>query len=492
MLNPRILIIEDDADLRQKLTTVLEFLEYQPIACDHQSWQAQFANGELTHFILLGNCGSNKTLLETFHHIKAEDPYLPILLLRGNGSLGRRVMELETGVLAIAELPLRYKQFSAVLEKVKVHRQHRHEDGAPRSPELFRNLVGSSLGIQQVRRMIEMVAASDASVLVMGESGTGKEVVARHIHYHSERRHKPFVALNCGAIPTELLESELFGHEKGAFTGAISSRQGRFEMAEGGTLFLDEIGDMSLAMQVKLLRVLQDHSFERVGSNKNIIANVRIIAATHVNLEAAIAKGSFREDLYYRLNVFPIDMPPLRERGEDLFLLINDLTERLKNEGRGTVELTPLAMESLARYPWPGNVRELANLIERLSILYPDGVVDLPHLPEKHQAKELLSQVPETPEVSETPAIQPIAELAGPLRLPRGGIDLKEHLTNLEYNMIKQALDETEWIVAHAAKRLKMGRTTLVEKMRKFKMHRTQGIPQRRLAADYSDSVRLD
>jgi sigma-54 specific flagellar transcriptional regulator A len=336
--------------------------------------------------------------------------------------------------------------------------------------------------------MIEMVAGSDANVLITGESGTGKEVVARHIHYQSERRHKPFVPLNCGAIPADLLESELFGHEKSAFTGAITSRQGRFEMADGGTLFLDEIGDMSLTMQVKLLQVLQERSLERVGSNKSITVNVRIIAATHVDPEQAIARGQFREDLYYRLNVFPIEMPPLRERGEDVALLIDDLIERLKHEGRGTLRLTPLAVESLSRCAWPGNVRELANLIERLMVLYANGVVDLKDLPEKYQAKELLSQAGESPEV---PMAQPVVEFLGTPRLPRGGIDLKEHLTNLEYTMIKQALEETDWVVAHAARRLKMGRTTLVEKMRKFERHRRDE-RQGMLRPRYPDPARLE
>ncbi len=467
---------------------MLEFLEYQAVASDHQSWQSHLTADESVYLILLGDCGSNKTLLEVFHRIKSVDPYLPILLLRGDRSLVKRVLELEAGVLAVVELPLRYKELSAALQKVEMHRHHRHEDGTPRSPELFRNLVGSSPTIQQVRRMIEMVAGSDASVLITGESGTGKEVVARHIHYQSERRHKPFVPLNCGAIPADLLESELFGHEKGAFTGAITSRQGRFEMADGGTLFLDEIGDMSLAMQVKLLRVLQERSFERVGSNKSITVNVRIIAATHVDPEQAIAKGQFREDLYYRLNVFPIEMPPLRARVEDLALLISDLVERLKYEGRSTLRLTPLAMESLSRYAWPGNVRELANLIERLTILYSDGVVDLKDLPEKYQAKDLLSQAPESPEM---PMAMPVVEFLGAPRLPRGGIDLKEHLATLEYTMIKQALEETDWVVAHAAKRLKMGRTTLVEKMRKFGMHRRDE-RQGMLPPRYPDSARLE
>jgi sigma-54 specific flagellar transcriptional regulator A len=423
---------------------------------------------------MLGLCGLGKTQLDVMRKVKAVDPYLPILLMVEAPGQTKPSGEIETGILATVDLPVRHKQMVKVLQQVEIYRHNRHEDGTPRSLELFRNLVGSSKGIQGVRKMIEMVASSDANVLITGESGTGKEVVARHVHYQSKRRNKPFVPLNCGAIPPDLLESELFGHEKGAFTGAITSRQGRFEMAEGGTLFLDEIGDMSLPMQVKLLRVLQERTFERVGSGKSINANVRIIAATHVNLEKAIAKGAFREDLFYRLNVFPIETPPLRERIEDLPLLINDLVERLAHEGRARLQLTPLCLQSFSSYPWPGNVRELANLIERLSILYPGGAVDLPDLPEKYQAKDLLADV----KVEEPQESAALAETFGVPRLPRGGIDLKEHLTHLEYTLIKQALDETNWIVAHAAKRLKMGRTTLVEKMRKFEMHRAEVVTE--------------
>ncbi|MBT8447743.1 MAG: sigma-54 dependent transcriptional regulator, partial [Gammaproteobacteria bacterium] len=326
--------------------------------------------------------------------------------------------------------------------------------------ELFRNLVGSSAGIQRVRKMIEMVAESDANVLIAGESGTGKEVVARHIHHHSARRNKPFVPLNCGAIPKDLLESELFGHEKGAFTGAITSRQGRFEMADGGTLFLDEIGDMSLEMQVKLLRVLQERTFERVGSNRSVTVNVRIIAATHVDLEQAIIAGRFREDLFYRLNVFPIETPPLRERREDLPLLVNDLVERLGHEGRGTIRLTQAAVEALGDYGWPGNVRELANLVERLAILYPNGTVDVHDLDAKYLGGKAATTVPGADPGSD--------DAAGMARLPREGLDLKQHLADIECALIHQALEESNWVVAHAAKRLHMGRTTLVEKMRKL------------------------
>jgi sigma-54 dependent transcriptional regulator, flagellar regulatory protein len=231
---------------------------------------------------------------------------------------------------------------------------------------------------------------------------------------------------------------------------------------------------MSLPMQVKLLRVLQERTFERVGSNKSIIVNVRIIAATHVDLESAIENGRFREDLFYRLNVFPIETPPLRDRTEDLPLLVSDLVERMKNVGHGSIRLSPRCMQSLAAYAWPGNVRELANLIERLAILYPSGVVDVGDLPDKYQPSAGSAEGTETAELpTSTLAIEDIVGLP---RLPRGGIDLKEHLTNLEFSMIKQALEETNWIVAHAAKRLRMGRTTLVEKMRKFGLQRLEDV----------------
>jgi sigma-54 specific flagellar transcriptional regulator A len=330
--------------------------------------------------------------------------------------------------------------------------------------DLFRSLVGSSRSVKHVRNLIEQVADSEANVLILGESGTGKEVVARNLHYYSSRRGKPFVPVNCGAIPGDLLESELFGHEKGAFTGAISSREGRFEMAEGGTLFLDEIGDMSLSMQVKILRVLQERTFERVGSNKCLSANVRIIAATHRDLEKAIIAGEFREDLYYRLNVFPIEMPPLKERVEDIPLLVNELVRRIEHEKRGSVRLSPGAIYALCQYNWPGNVRELANLIERLAILHPYGLVEAGDLPEKFMSDEKLD-----PEILGDAFIgTPVTSDDLDPRLPRNGLNLKQHLSNLEVNYIKQALDESGGVVAHAAKRLGMRRTTLVEKLRKY------------------------
>ena len=264
-----------------------------------------------------------------------------------------------------------------------------------------------------------------------------------------------------------MLESELFGHEKGAFTGAISTRQGRFELAEGGVLFLDEIGDMPLPMQVKLLRVLQERCFEKVGSNKSIKTDVRVIAATHRRLEDLIDEGKFREDLYYRLNVFPIEVPPLRERKEDTHLLIQEMISRIEKENRGSVRLSKKAISMLQHYRWPGNVRELTNLIERLAILYPHGVVDTKDLPDKYRIIDLPGQVEDIEDDTNISYESGNGEL-----LPMGGIDMKQYLNEIEVSLIEQALSKTGNVVARAAAMLKMRRTTLVEKMRKYEIER--------------------
>jgi sigma-54 dependent transcriptional regulator, flagellar regulatory protein len=324
--------------------------------------------------------------------------------------------------------------------------------------------TGHSARISAVRRLIEQVAGFTTSVLITGESGTGKEWVARYVHALSARAGLPFVPVNCGAIPADLLESELFGHEKGAFTGAISARVGRFEAAEGGTLFLDEIGDMSLPMQVKLLRVLQERIYERVGSNRPRPCDVRIIAATHRNLEAAIRDGTFREDLYYRLNVFPIELPPLRERLDDLPDLISNVLERCAGSGLSPVKVTPGAVRILKHYGWPGNIRELANLVERLCVLYPGGVVDIPQLPARYTESAPLRES-DRQEVA-------AARAAGPppqdLELPADGLPLKDYLEQIEVSLIRRALHEADGVIAHAAEKLQVRRTTLAEKMKRY------------------------
>jgi sigma-54 dependent transcriptional regulator, flagellar regulatory protein len=316
--------------------------------------------------------------------------------------------------------------------------------------------VGPSAAIAELDQLIQQVAGFDSTVLVAGESGTGKELVARRIHDLSPRASGPFVPLNCCAIPRELLESELFGHEKGAFTGAITNRIGRFELADGGTLFLDEIGDMSLDMQVKLLRVLQERVFERVGSTQQRRANVRIIAATHRDLGELVAAGKFREDLYFRLNVFPLRVPALRERGSDLPELVADLVQQGKAAGRPAIAIAPATLAVLARYGWPGNVRELANLIERLSILYPEQTVEPRQLPPPYAASSS----------NPAPSIAP-----GP-QFEAGGLDLKEHLCAIERDLICRALEQADGTVAKAAKLLNLQRTTLVEKLRKYQLQR--------------------
>ncbi len=340
------------------------------------------------------------------------------------------------------------------------------------SAELFRSLVGRSAGIQRVRELVERVAPTDTTVLVLGETGTGKEVVARNIHYHSARREGPFVPLNCGAIPPDLLESELFGHEKGAFTGAVTGRKGRFELAEGGTLFLDEIGDMRLDMQVKLLRVLQEHRFDRVGSAVSLETDVRIVAATHRNLEQMIAEGSFREDLYYRLHVVPIEMPALRDRREDIPLLIAELNARLERRGMPTAHFGDDALRALLDYDWSGNVRELANLVERCAILAPEAKIRREDLPPK-----IAGAAAAGIRLAADPGPGARSRAFDMPDFRREGIELKGLLETLETQLIREALECSDGVVAQAAKLLGLRRTTLVEKIRKFGIEKASETP---------------
>ena len=471
--NSYVILAGDHSENALYLKNIIEFIDYSvSTAVDSEALKSRLDElGEACMAVILAadrRSERSAMLLQTL----GEREKSPAIFQVGPKMAGKNNITGMVNVLGNIELPTRHDILTTLLHKAEVHNETSSASGEDmRSLELFRSLSGNSRSTRKIARMIAQVADTEATVLLLGESGTGKEVVARKLHYHSLRRGKPFVPVNCGAIPADLLESELFGHEKGAFTGAISARQGRFEMAEGGTLFLDEIGDMSMPMQVKLLRVLQERSFERVGSNKTIHCNVRIIAATHRNLEKAIEDNSFREDLFYRLNVFPIELAPLRERIEDIPLLTTDLISRIENEKRGSVRLTPAAVTALSHYGWPGNVRELANLIERLTILYPYGVVDVKELPEKFREGVDLSQIEsDLPQVTIADAGSHSVRNAA--RLPHEGIDLKEHLCGLEQELIRQALEEAGGVVAHAAKRLKMRRTTLVEKLRKYGMSR--------------------
>lgn len=476
----RILLVDDNSTIRHDLLVILNFLSKNALALDFSEWHLfpEAVRGQATgiEVIILGHNLKGGDFQSELKMVRERFGTIPIITLGGDypdpdtdleTSLRQRVVDKLTLPLAYSGLVDSLHRAQRFREAVVLAEKSREK----RPVHLFRSLVGTSRSIQSVRAMMSQVADKDVTVLIVGESGTGKEVVARNLHYHSSRRDKPFVPVNCGAIPAELLESELFGHEKGAFTGAINSRAGRFEMAEGGTLFLDEIGDMPLHMQVKILRVLQEKTFERVGGNKTFQTDVRIIAATHRNLDAMIESGEFREDLYYRLNVFPIEMPSLKERAEDIPLLINELVSRMESEKRGSIRFNSAAILSLCRHSWPGNVRELANLVERMAIMHPSGVIGAQDLP----AKYCHVQVEEDflfEEAAETASGPGLVSMGDRILLPESGIDLKEYINGLEQSLIQQALDDSGGVVARAAERLAMRRTTLVEKMRKYGMQR--------------------
>lgn len=468
-LSRKLLIIDHNLSRARALADVLQFISYDPSVLEEDN----FLSGELlpNEYLAIFLSESERAVKRAHDLYRGQSTAPVVILMKDDEKFSQEASQLDDFFLAHCKHSVKYAELTNVLHRAEVIARRRAQDGSI-SLELFRSLVGNSRAIRRVRKMVEQVADTEATVLITGESGTGKEVAARNIHYLSSRRNAPFVPINCGAIPGELLESELFGHEKGAFTGAISARQGRFELAEGGTIFLDEIGDMPLSMQVKLLRVIQERCFERVGSNRSIQCNVRIVAATHRDLESNIQDGDFREDLYYRLNVFPINMPSLRDRIDDLPLLVNELITRLEYENHGSVRLTANAIMALCHYRWPGNVRELANLIERLAILFPYGVVDVKDLPEKliPEDVDLDTYDEDAPYIAGAPNTPHLGEP----RLPRGGLDLKAHLTNIEVSLIRQALEEAEGVVAQAAKRLSMRRTTLVEKMRKYGIQRQE------------------
>ncbi len=458
-----ILILDSDASRRESVRLILEFVG-DPVASGDPK---NLPDATGVQALLVAGDAASATALAAY---KAWDASVPVLVVDGDLSGAD-----ESTMYEPLSWPLRYNDLVDALHRAQVWRAQQdrnRERGQRREVLQFRSLVGASRSIARVRDMMSQVADKEVTVLITGESGTGKEVVARNLHFHSPRKDKPFVPINCGAIPGELLESELFGHEKGAFTGAISARAGRFELAAGGTIFLDEIGDMPLPMQVKILRVLQERTFERVGGSKQIEADVRVIAATHRDLEKMIEEGTFREDLYYRLNVFPIEMPPLRERSDDIPLLINELVSRMENEQQGSLRFNSAAILSLCRHEWPGNVRELANLVERLVIMQPFGTVGVRDLPAKYrhvedgEAEEL-----EAAEESE-PASAPIPPEQNPALLPLNGVNLKEHIEEIERALIEQALDDEEGVVARAAEKLQLRRTTLVEKMKKYGIQR--------------------
>ena len=471
MSESRILVVEQDMDRAEHMATLLEFMDFTPrIVTEASDIDLGKARASDWVAVVVGNTGGADW--DGFvDWLGAQPLHPPLLVLPVHPPDAEWRARLHPETLWPLDYPLRRVQLQEALRRASLKRideDERREQNAGGGP------TGRSPAVLELSRMIDQVAPFDTTVLILGESGTGKEVAARAVHQRSKRSSKPFVAINCGAIPPDLLESELFGHEKGAFTGALTQRKGRFEMAEGGTLLLDEIGDMPMPMQVKLLRVLQERTFERVGGTTLIHCDVRVVAATHRNLETHIHEGKFREDLFYRLNVFPIEMPPLRERVADLPDLIGAITRQLADSGRGRVALSDSAVAALGHYDWPGNVRELSNLLERLAVLHPSGMVRATDLPARYRAA--LPDLPEDEAVAgitqgdlHTPDPASYSPTA---TLPPEGMDLRSHIADIELELIRAALQQADGVVAHAAPLLGLRRTTLVEKLRKYGIER--------------------
>jgi DNA-binding NtrC family response regulator len=456
MRNESILVVDDAPEIRFSMSEILKREDFAvDIACDGQEAIDKLAKS-FFDVVITDLSMPKKNGMEVLCFLKEHSPETICIIITGFGTIQGAVEAMRQGAFDYLTKPFKLEEVIVVIDKALEFRELRRENQSLRQ-ELqdiygFDRIVGASKAMHEVFKLVEKVAGTDSTVMITGESGTGKELIAHALHYHSERRDRPFIPVNCAAIPSELLESELFGHEKGAFTHAISTRIGRFELANKGIIFLDEIGEMSPVLQVKLLRFLQERQFERVGGVKTIHVDVRIVAATNIDLEKAVHKGSFRDDLYYRLNVIPIHIPPLRERPEDIPLLIQHFLLKFRSIKRTRIEgIEKDAIKCLLSYDWPGNVRELENIIERMVILASDPMITVKDLPDR-----ILKSSGQLTATDSYTAI-----------LPEDGLSLSSAVGLLEKTYILQALDRTGWVKNRAAKLLKMNRTTLIEKMKK-------------------------
>ena len=391
-MKPKVLVIDDEKSILESLADILEDEGYQVITALTAQQGLEHLSREAPDLVILDVWLPDEDGLKVLKQMRATWPGLPVIVISGHGTVEMAVKAIKLGAFDFLEKPLSYDRVVVTVANALRFRALEEENIRLKAGP---GLTGESAAIKKVKEEIARVAPTDATVLIMGESGVGKEVAARMIHALSRRREGPFIEVNCAAIPEELIESELFGHEKGAFTGATSAKRGKFDLANGGTLFLDEIGDMSLSAQAKVLRVLQEKRFERVGGTRTIEVDVRVIAATNKDLREEIKKGRFREDLFFRLNVVPIVIPPLRERKEDIPVLVEEfLLELSRHSGLGKKRLSPEALEILKRYPWPGNVRELRNLIERLVIMARGEEILPEDLPPEIRTKAIPSPPP--------------------------------------------------------------------------------------------------
>jgi nitrogen regulation protein NR(I) len=473
----RILVIEDDETVRDVLRSFLTQKGYEiTLAHNGEAGLNQLRSDKFdllfTDLVMPGISG-----MDVLKEVIAAKIAIPVVVMTAFGSVQTAVEAMRIGAFDYITKPFSLDELMIVIDKAlsvaNLQKENMMLKMQLKKKYNFTGLIGDCSSMQVVYELIEKIADTDSTVLITGESGTGKELIAKTIHYNNlSRAGGPFVPLNCAAIPRDLLESELFGHEKGAFTGAINTRIGRFELARGGTLFLDEVGELEPALQVKLLRILQEREFERVGGVKTIKVDVRILAATNKDLEKVTKEGKFREDLFYRLNVIPLHLPPLRQRIEDIGLLtdhfIKEFSQKRKRE---PFTFSPEAMHCLLQYPWPGNVRELENLIERLTILVSNPVVTVADLPEKfHQTTFAEGELAGIPRASAhaAPGNIPVALRHGNTEFGDSGINLNEMVGKLERNLIMQALEKTRGVRSRAAQLLSLNRTTLLEKMKKM------------------------
>jgi two-component system response regulator AtoC len=458
-LDRTVLIVDDEANLRKVLAAMLRREGYAILTASdgEEAWsllRTHRVDVVLTDLRMPKIDGM--TLLE---RITKERRELPVVMLTAHGTVDTAVTAMKLGAFDYLTKPFDQDELRVIIKKAADTAAKNDEEPALEPTGRF-GMIGQSPSLEDVFRTIEKVASSPSTVLITGESGTGKELIASALHHHSPRANKPFIKINCAAIPRDLLESELFGHEKGAFTGASSSKPGRFELADEGSLFLDEIGTIPLEMQVKLLRALQESEFERVGGITTIRVNVRLIAATNSDLKTEAQAGRFREDLYYRLNVVPITLPPLRERKDDIPHLVNHFLEKFnKRLGKKVERLSLGALECLQRYGWPGNIRELENVIER-GVLFAEGSeLTEGELPNALRESERESQKPSTKDTGDLPIRTPV----GPLKEI-----VRQHTESLEKDLIARALEETGGNVTKAARRLEISRKSLQNKMKEL------------------------
>jgi len=470
----RILIIDDEAGIRLSLRGILEDEGYA--VAEAESGEAGLElleSGEPADLVFLDIWLPGLDGLGVLSRIKDDRPELPVVMISGHGTIETAVTALKRGAFDFIEKPLSLEKIVLAAGKALEFAQLRQENLALRSSlsEAEVRLTGESPAIRDLREQIGQVAPTDAWVLITGENGTGKEIAARLLHAQSRRASQPLVAVNCAAIPEELIESELFGHEKGAFTGADKAQAGKFELANKGTLFLDEIGDMSLKTQAKILRILQEQRFEHVGGRKTIVVDVRVIAATNKDLPAEIRAGNFREDLFYRLKVFPLTVPPLRDRVEDIPLLIEDFADQLtRRSGCKRAVFSPETLEILKTYPWPGNVRELKNFVERMLIVSGGREVTPDRLPRDILCAATIAAPPRAAPprpAGEDPAATDDDDLM-PDAFPAGPLDLKEARAAFEARFLEAKLREFGGNVSKLAEAVGLDRSSLYRKLKGY------------------------